>query len=151
MIMYNKGNFLFLILFSLCFKHQIYSMDPEKGMKLFKAAEHGCIEQGCITNFSGIDDANFFNQQDSLGRTALHIAATKGYINDVMFLIGKKVNLKMGDLEGRTALHHAAINKHPKTYNAIFIAGADPFLQDKYGKTPMEEHIKLLSSLTQKN
>ncbi len=51
---------------------------------------------------------NYLHIRDSLGRTALHVAASKGHLQLVQWLLDNKVQLHTSDLESRwTALHRS--------------------------------------------
>ena len=60
------------------------------------------------------------NVKDNLGRTALHIAAGKGYLSICKLLVNSGANLVTKDTLGQTALHHAA--KFGKQSTTQFLA-----------------------------
>jgi ankyrin repeat protein len=75
------------------------------------------------------------NIQDKDKRTALHIAAEKGYIPVVKLLLNAGINIQ--DSMGQTALHLAAQNRHEAVVQLLLKKGADPDIQDKYTWTAL--------------
>ena len=60
------------------------------------------------------------NRQDKAGRTALHLATNRGYINAVKSLLAAPgVELHRQDNDGRTALHLAESRFHTATVELL--------------------------------
>uniref|UniRef100_A0A0D9WGU4 Potassium channel n=1 Tax=Leersia perrieri TaxID=77586 RepID=A0A0D9WGU4_9ORYZ len=57
---------------------------------------------------------------DSKGRTALHIAASKGYEDCVMVLLKHACNVNIKDAQGNTAAWNAIAARHHKVFNILY-------------------------------
>ncbi|GJN14480.1 hypothetical protein PR202_gb01315 [Eleusine coracana subsp. coracana] len=57
---------------------------------------------------------------DAKGRTALHIAASKGYEDCVLMLLKHACNVNIRDAQGNTALWNAIAARHHKTFNILY-------------------------------
>ncbi|CAL5095087.1 unnamed protein product [Urochloa decumbens] len=57
---------------------------------------------------------------DAKGRTALHIAASKGYEDCVLVLLKHACNVNIKDSQGNTALWHAVAGGHHKIFNILY-------------------------------
>uniref|UniRef100_A0A0E0DRQ8 Potassium channel n=1 Tax=Oryza meridionalis TaxID=40149 RepID=A0A0E0DRQ8_9ORYZ len=57
---------------------------------------------------------------DSKGRTALHIAASKGYEDCVLVLLKHACNVNIKDAQGNTALWNAIATRHHKIFNILY-------------------------------
>ncbi|XP_048540001.1 potassium channel AKT2 [Triticum urartu] len=57
---------------------------------------------------------------DSKGRTALHIAASKGYEGCVQALLMHGCNINIKDAQGTTALWHAIAARHHKVFSNLY-------------------------------
>ncbi|KAI9733106.1 MAG: hypothetical protein M1834_003653 [Cirrosporium novae-zelandiae] len=79
--------------------------------------------------------------QDALDE-ALQIAAARGFANVVTLFLenGAKVNQK--DVNGRTALHHAASHNHKDVANILIDKGASLSVEDDIGSTPINLFVK---------
>ena len=53
--------------------------------------------------------ANYLRIRDPLGRTALHIAASRGHLKLVRWLLERKVNPNQADLESRWSAVHRSV------------------------------------------
>jgi ankyrin repeat protein len=89
---------------------------------------------------------------DKYGRSALHIAAFFGKLNEVQFLIDSKIDINLKDQFGCTALHFATIRGHVTVVKALIHAGADVDLTDGEGYTALrraaqQEHVELVNIL----
>lgn len=76
------------------------------------------------------------------GKTALMVAAEKGYTKIASLLIENTKLVDAQDELGRTALHYALENKQPSIVANLIQAGADPSLQDKKGLRPWDVAIE---------
>lgn len=57
---------------------------------------------------------------DAKGRTALHIAASKGYEDCVLVLLKHACNVNVKDAQGNTAMWHAIAARHHKIFNMLY-------------------------------
>jgi len=92
------------------------------------------------------------NQPGAVDDTLLHIAASKGELDDVKVLVacGAKVNA-IGDMGG-TPLHDAASAGRVEVVAFLLANGADPSIRNEFGKTAAdwakaENHIDVLHLL----
>lgn len=60
---------------------------------------------------------------DAKGRTALHIAASKGYEDCVLVLLKHACNVNIRDAQGNTAMWNAIAAGHHKTFNLLYQFG----------------------------
>lgn len=102
--------------------HHVTSKGPSSSNALdctpeCRAREHSSLvlSSACLGNLKLLKHcatvcANPVRIQDALGRNALHVAASKGYLQLVLWLVArKKVKMDIVDLESRwTALHRSA-------------------------------------------
>lgn len=101
------------------------------------AAMIGCTE---IVKYilETCDDPEFVIdlREDNFGKTALHFAATNGYVRTVRFLLQKGANPipKAPDLW--TPMHYAAENGHPEVIKVLLDYGADPNLRNETSQIP---------------
>lgn len=80
---------------------------------------------------------------DSLGRTALHLAAYRLNISAVRVLLAQGANPDIRDQYGKAALHIvAAVGSHSGT-KALVLGGADLEVRDQFGSTPLH-HASLM-------
>ncbi|KAK5100861.1 hypothetical protein LTR70_001102 [Exophiala xenobiotica] len=117
-------------------------------------AAHGhAVALKCLHS---IGDVNW-NASDSIGRTALHWAASAGDVPTVRLLIdiGSDIDKREGDNcdwhlndgqprkrgKGRTALHFAVMGGHPKTVELLLDSGADVDVECYEGLTPLESIV----------
>ncbi|VAI53884.1 unnamed protein product [Triticum turgidum subsp. durum] len=62
---------------------------------------------------------------DSKGRTALHIAASKGYEDCVQALLSHGCNVNIKDAQGNTALWQAVAARHHKVFSSLYHVARD--------------------------
>ncbi|MBW1898790.1 MAG: ankyrin repeat domain-containing protein, partial [Deltaproteobacteria bacterium] len=77
------------------------------------------------------------NARDSMGRTAVIIAAQKGHLGMVEYLILQKADVNIHDTEGSTALMMAVNNKYLDIATVIVNQNADLNIRDQSGDTPL--------------
>lgn len=89
------------------------------------------------------------NAHDEHGRTALHIAAAKGYAEVVSTLLRHGAEPNQKDSLGNTPLHLAACTNHIQVVTLLLRAGTDVETLDNNGRTPMQlaqSKLKLLQT-----
>jgi ankyrin repeat protein len=74
---------------------------------------------------------------DKHKKTALHIAAEKGYVSVVRLLLEKKADANVKDSIGRTPLQLAAVNGDEEAVKLLLQKNADPNVQDDYKRTAL--------------
>ena len=81
-------------------------------------------------------DANV-NAEDSVGRTALYLAALNAHIEIAQLLLDKGANVNTADSEGQTALHQAAFNGHTEIVQLLVSKCASINTADATGWTAL--------------
>ncbi|CAG7719105.1 unnamed protein product [Allacma fusca] len=92
------------------------------------------------------------NASDELGRTALHIAACKGFSEVVRLLLQSGANPNRKDSVGNTPLHLAACTNHFDVVTCLLRAGTDVSTLDNHGRNPLQlaqSKLKLIASSKQ--
>jgi ankyrin repeat protein len=79
--------------------------------------------------------------QDVLNE-ALYIAAARGFVDIVTTLLKNGVKVNQKDVNGRTALHHAAFHTHEDVANVLVDNGASLSVEDDIGSTPVDLAVK---------
>ena len=75
---------------------------------------------------------------DYFEQTGYHWAAKRGFKDLLELLIRKGVHVNLFDYNKRTPLFLAALNNHRDTCLILINYGANPFLEDKEGKKPVD-------------
>uniref|UniRef100_A0A0E0L2V7 Potassium channel n=1 Tax=Oryza punctata TaxID=4537 RepID=A0A0E0L2V7_ORYPU len=113
-------------------KHQIEMHDMKVEDLLGEDAgeyDHGNIPCNLLTvaatgNSSFLEDLLKVGMDpdvgDSKGRTALHIAASKGYEDCVLVLLKHACNVNIKDAQGNTAVWNAMAARHHKIFNILY-------------------------------
>ena len=78
----------------------------------------------------------FVNTKDDLECTPLHVAAWQ-FPNVIPLLIDHGADVHAKDVQGRTALHHAAERNRLKGIKSLITAGANVNAADNYGSRPL--------------
>ena len=78
-------------------------------------------------------------QSTAEGGTPLHVAADRGYLGIVKFLLRHGANPNMKNDYGNTPLHFAALYGHPEVVKLLIKHGADPNIKNNYGWTPLHD------------
>jgi len=114
------------------FVHQ----DCTKSTILHSLAEDGEDIDSC-TLWGGILADIDLNQQDFVGRTALHIAAEQKSTSLVARLIANRADLELTTVFGHTPLHYTASLGCTKACDVLLEAGANANATDVCGGTPI--------------
>ena len=77
------------------------------------------------------------NAKNKSERTALHMAASRGYAKVAEVLLSRKEIVMAGDNGGDTPLHDAATGGHPEVIALLLSHGAILRAKDKSGNTPL--------------
>ena len=74
---------------------------------------------------------------DDLGRTCLHLAASRGNIDILEYLLERcsSFELRRKDKQGRAALHYAMQSKRLRAIDMLLAAGGDLYAKDKSSRT----------------
>ncbi|KAL2539651.1 Potassium channel SKOR [Abeliophyllum distichum] len=94
--------------------------ESELAMRLNCAAHDGDLHRLRHLVEAGADP----NKVDYNGRTALHLAASKGYEDIVQFLIQGRVEINIRDNYGKTPLYEAIKNSYDRVASLLMKAGA---------------------------
>lgn len=78
------------------------------------------------------------------GMTALHVAASKGYLGFVKHLIEQGCPVNAKNIANSTALHEAVRKGNTSCVSILLSNGADPTITDSFGNTPL--HIVMPKS-----
>ncbi|XP_060065428.1 uncharacterized protein LOC132545757 [Ylistrum balloti] len=76
---------------------------------------------------------------DKEGRTPLHFAAVKGFVEVCKFLVGHGCPLNEQDSMGYTAIHRAASQGHTEVIRHLLEEGGSADTQDEHGNTALHE------------
>lgn len=76
--------------------------------------------------------------QEDLGRSPLHLAASDGYLRDVLALLENGAEVNARDNDGRTPLHWPCYRGHFEVVQALIAHGADVNATDRNGRTPIK-------------
>ncbi|XP_015265811.1 PREDICTED: ankycorbin isoform X2 [Gekko japonicus] len=102
--------------------------------RLLQAVEHGDAEK--VASLLGKKGASA-TKLDSEGKTAFHLAATKGHGECLRVMISHGVDLTAQDGAGHSALHLAAKNSHSDCVKRLLQAKCLPESTDNSGKTAL--------------
>ncbi len=109
-------------------------VDAVKGKEVLKAAKSGDL--GTLRRLvKNASLANFFDRETHTA--PLHLAASRGHLAAVQFLIDKGARVNAADAEGKTALILAATIGYRDMVELLLKRGANPMLSDKDGRTAL--------------
>lgn len=77
-----------------------------------------------------------------MGQNALHLAASKGHLNCVTFLVGFDVNLWAMDLDFLTAMQLAAIHGKSQVLQYLDKAAAAQIMQNRYDERRQRSPVR---------
>ncbi|XP_028605161.2 ankycorbin isoform X2 [Podarcis muralis] len=102
--------------------------------RLLQAVEHGDAEK--VASLLGKKGANA-TKHDSEGKTAFHLAASKGQAECLRIMMTHGVDVTAQDGTGHSALHLAAKNSHPDCVKRLLQSKCPPESTDSSGKTAL--------------
>lgn len=89
--------------------------------------------------FKLVGDGYYYNEiRNSINALPLHEAAKNNWIYKVEILSNCTANLNAKDINGRTALHYAALFHRDAAYKILLEKGSDPNLPDVFNCTPAD-------------
>ena len=78
------------------------------------------------------------NQRGNFGNTPLHLACTRGNLEEVEALLAGGARLDTNGERGDTPLHDAALQGHVSVVKRLLTAGASPNVINDNGRTPRD-------------
>lgn len=102
--------------------------------RLLQAVENGDAEK--VASLLGKKGASA-TKQDSEGKTAFHLAATKGHVECLRVMVTHGVDVTAQDTTGHSALHLAAKNNHPECVRKLLQSKCPAESIDSSGKTAL--------------
>jgi cytohesin len=79
---------------------------------------------------------------EALRLTPLHLAASRGSVEEVERLLSRDGDPNARDVFGRTPLHYAAARNRKAVAELLLKHGADPNAKDESGKTPLDLAVR---------
>jgi len=113
---------------------QIVCKDSHGWTSLHHCAKHGSFENAKLL----LDQAASINAKDIDIKTPLAVACEFGNLDCVKYLIKKRAGVNDKDKEGRTPIMHAVLHDYEGVAMILLKAGADPFMRDLNGDTPLK-------------
>lgn len=85
--------------------------------------------------------ANFQNHRGYLGATALNRAARRNHTDFLEFLLreGDRFDMNLPNYKMQYPLHFCANKKNPEALDCLLMCGANPWVLDRKGRTPLED------------
>ncbi|XP_058919211.1 ankycorbin isoform X3 [Kogia breviceps] len=102
--------------------------------RLLQAVEHGDAEK--VASLLGKKGASA-TKHDSEGKTAFHLAATKGHVECLRVMVTHGVDVTAQDTAGHSALHLAAKNSHHECIKKLLQSKCPAESIDSSGKTAL--------------
>ncbi|XP_044287492.1 ankycorbin isoform X2 [Varanus komodoensis] len=102
--------------------------------RLLQAVENGDVEK--VASLLGKKGASA-TKHDSEGKTAFHLAASKGHGECLRIMMTHGVDVTAQDGTGHSALHLAAKNSHPDCVKRLLQSKCPPESTDSSGKTAL--------------
>ncbi|XP_047623309.1 ankycorbin isoform X2 [Phacochoerus africanus] len=102
--------------------------------RLLQAVEHGDAEK--VASLLGKKGASA-TKHDSEGKTAFHLAATKGHVECLRVMVTHGVDVTAQDTAGHSALHLAAKNSHHECIKKLLQSKCPAESVDSSGKTAL--------------
>ncbi|NXC59058.1 RAI14 protein, partial [Aleadryas rufinucha] len=122
------------IIFLLCFPFTQTNEWNKNDDRLLQAVENGDPEK--VASLLGKKGASA-TKQDSEGKTAFHLAATKGHAECLRIMVTHGADVTAQDGAGHSALHLAAKNSHPDCVKRLLQSKCPADSTDNSGKTAL--------------
>ena len=84
------------------------------------------------------DFDSIVSTSDDSGRTLAHLAVQFGYISLLKHLVEWRIDLKVADVSGLTALHCAYLKGDQESIRILLRADAPLYVKDKLGRLPKD-------------
>ncbi|NWY24012.1 RAI14 protein, partial [Pheucticus melanocephalus] len=123
-----------LIIFLLSFPFAQTNEWNKNDDRLLQAVENGDPEK--VASLLGKKGASA-TKQDSEGKTAFHLAATKGHAECLRIMVTHGADVTAQDGAGHSALHLAAKNSHPDCVKRLLQSKCPADTTDNSGKTAL--------------
>ncbi|NWX54719.1 RAI14 protein, partial [Promerops cafer] len=123
-----------LIIFPLSFPFSQTNEWNKNDDRLLQAVENGDPEK--VASLLGKKGASA-TKQDSEGKTAFHLAATKGHVECLRIMVTHGADVTAQDGAGHSALHLAAKNSHPDCIKRLLQSKCPADSTDNSGKTAL--------------
>ncbi|NWZ05351.1 RAI14 protein, partial [Agelaius phoeniceus] len=123
-----------LIIFLLTFPFAQTNEWNKNDDRLLQAVENGDPEK--VASLLGKKGASA-TKQDSEGKTAFHLAATKGHAECLRIMVTHGADVTAQDGAGHSALHLAAKNSHPDCIKRLLQSKCPADTTDNSGKTAL--------------
>ncbi len=100
---------------------------------------HDAVKDGDLAKIQALlkADPDLVFSKDSVGRTPLHLAASRGNKGVAALLLASKADAEAQDNGGRTPLHYAAFTGHKDVAELLLVSKADVNAEDNDGWTPL--------------
>ncbi|XP_009812042.2 CARD- and ANK-domain containing inflammasome adapter protein [Gavia stellata] len=95
------------------------------------------VAKGDLSELEKTLKDNDINALNSSSETLLHVAAAKGHLTIMEYLISKGAKTDVKDKKGRTPLHRAAEKGHGDTVKVLLRCGAYVYSLDREGESPL--------------
>ncbi|XP_078661898.1 ankyrin repeat and SOCS box protein 1-like [Branchiostoma floridae x Branchiostoma belcheri] len=103
---------------------QLVPLREGEDNQLHKAAETGDLES--LRQLVEGDMKGQIDSKNHLGCTPLRLAAAKGHVDCVQYLVSQGAGLEVADIKSQTPLYAAVRRKHPDCAEVLLKAGAAP-------------------------
>ncbi|XP_035963332.2 ankycorbin isoform X2 [Halichoerus grypus] len=131
LLMFSFGKPVFLSVSMVKGKTNEWNKNDDR---LLQAVENGDAEK--VASLLGKKGASA-TKQDSEGKTAFHLAATKGHVECLRVMVTHGVDVTAQDTAGHSALHLAAKNSHHECIRKLLQSKCPAESVDSSGKTAL--------------
>jgi len=115
---------------------------PQQPQEISGNSQAGQIERNIVKILQSLreksDFDNIVSTCDDSNRTLAHLSVQFGYIYLLKYLVEWRIDLKVADVSGLTALHCAYLKGDRESIRILLRAGASPSVKDKLGRLPRD-------------